>query len=107
MESRRASIGELQPKADAVGPEVGAVELRRRSCGADQCARAEDRALRRIDVAVDLVARPDDLAPVHEVVTDRGEEPFGYPVADLELDGRDDREAAAIGAADVRRLREE
>src|SRR5262245_59849369 len=61
-----SSILQLQPQAQAVGPERGAVEQRRRAVGADPVA-AE--LLRQVDRAIDLVAGAHHAAPVQVVIS--------------------------------------
>src|SRR5947209_7104761 len=55
-------VPELDPRADAIGPERRVSEGERRARGA--AGRAEPGDLRRVDHPVDLVARPRHLAPV-------------------------------------------
>src|SRR6266852_4260024 len=93
----------FQPNVDALRPKVGSLKRER---GANRKARGRSSGrwnLVGIDHAVDLIAGPNDIAQVEEVVTDEDPQPLGDLIS--EIDGRlrsDDKHFAAEATAIAR-----
>src|SRR6516225_2434078 len=106
MGGRRVLIREHEAEGDALGPEAGVVEARRRGT-VRAAARAEgrvDRDLRRVDDAIDLPAGAHDAGPEREGVADAGTQPWRELVADVHACLGHDAEGRVVPAADVGRL---
>src|SRR5262245_5526635 len=98
----RGSPVEADPEVDAVCPEVRPLERVDGSRGGDRSrVRDEVRDVGHIEHRVDLVARPNDAAPVEETVTGEQGDPFGEMVPQVQPDLRDGGEGVARHTTDV------
>src|SRR5438477_2011452 len=100
----------LEPERETLGPERTAVEERRRLGRPHQPSDAvgvQDGVLSQIHDVADLIARPNDLVPVHDVVADEHVSPLVEVVATPHFQGREDRKPVRIPMADVAQLGEE
>src|SRR5579871_4218613 len=88
-------IAHFESKVDALGPEIAALEQRGRLRGAHQfsCAAVpQDRILARVDRVIYLVARPNDVVPVHQLVADEGAATGTERIAQFQFHGGKNRE---------------
>ena len=85
----------------ALRPEVGAIEARRRTGRPHQ---GSGRQLAGIDAGIDHVAGTHHIAPIQEVVARMNAEPGGDLIAHLESHFRHEREPGLAEIADVARL---
>src|SRR5260370_26187553 len=87
-------ITNLQSQVDALGPEITAIEERcglRRPYQPSQTIGIQYSVLSQIHMVVDLIARPHDLAPVHEVITGEHSSSLINLIAQYQLQGRQNR----------------
>jgi hypothetical protein len=97
-------VRDREAEVESLGPEIGSLETRRRLGRANVLSEQGTRANQGwVHDRIDLIARPNHIAPIQERVAHVGTQVVVELVTDTKAYFGNDRELIALGTADVAR----